>query len=58
MFAYLHSLKHSLNKKVVHVYTGNGAYKYTLINMRAKLSRPDLQLIMNEKFKIICRTYT
>ena len=52
IFAFLHSLRHSLNKKVVHVYTDNEACKYMLINMRAKLSRPDLQLIINEICKL------
>ena len=47
MFAFLHSLRHSPNKKVIHIYTNNEA-----CNMRAKLSRPDLQLIMNEIYKI------
>ena len=52
IFAFIHTLRHSLNKKVVHIYTDNEACKYMLINMRAKLSRPDLQLIINEICKI------
>ena len=52
MFAVLHSLRHSLNKKVVHFYTDNEACKYMVINVRAKLSRPDLELIINEMCKI------
>ena len=45
-------IKHSLNKKVVHIYMDNESCKYMLINVRAKLSRPDLQLIINEIRKI------
>ena len=52
IFSFLHSLRHSLNKKVIHIYTDNEACKYMLINMRAKLSRPDLQIIINEICKI------
>ena len=52
IFAFLHSMRHSLNKKVVHIYTDNEACKYMLIKMRAKLKRPDLQLIINETCKI------
>ena len=51
-FAFLHSLRHSLNEKVVHVYTDNEACKCSLVNMRAKLSRPDLHLNINEMCKI------
>ena len=47
----LHSLRHSLNEKVVYIYTDSKACKYMLINMRSKLSRPDLQLIINEMRK-------
>ena len=52
MAAFLHSLRHSLNEKVVHIYTDNKACKYMLINVRAKLSRPNLQVIINEMRKI------
>ena len=52
IFSFIHSLRHSLTKKVVHVYTDNEACKYMLINMRAKLTRPDLQIIINEICKI------
>ena len=38
IFSFLHSLKHSLNKKVVYIYTDNEASKCMLINMHAKLS--------------------
>ena len=48
MFAFPHSLSHSLNKKVVHVNTDNKACDYVLLNMPAKLSRPDLHLTINE----------
>ena len=46
------SLRHSLNEKVVYIHTDSEACKCMLINMRAKLSRPDLQLIINETGKI------
>ena len=52
MCALPHALRHSLNNKVVHIYTDNEACKCVLISMRAKLSRPDLQLIINWICKI------
>lgn len=38
--------------QVVRIETDNKAVKYMLINMRSKLSRPDLQILINE----ICKT--
>ena len=55
IFALIHSLKDSLIKKVVHMYTDNEACKYMLIKMRAKLTRPDLQIIINEICKLCIR---
>ena len=52
IFSFIHSLRHSLKGKVVHIYTDNEACKYMLIKMRAKLKRPDLQVIINEICKI------
>ena len=52
IFSFLYSLRHSLNKKLLHIYTDNEACKYMLINLRAKLSRTDLQIIINEICKI------
>ena len=52
MFAFLHSLRHSLNKKVVPIFTDNEERRHVIINMPAKLSRPDLQLIIKEKCRI------
>ena len=52
IFSFIHSLKESLTGKVIHIFTDNEACKYMLINMRAKLSRPDLQVIINELCKI------
>ena len=52
IFSFIHSLRHSLKGKVVHIYTDNEACKYMLIKMRAKLRRPDLQLLINELCKI------
>ena len=52
IFAFLQSLRHSLKKKEVYIYTDSEPFKYMLINMRAKLKRPDLQLQINEMRKI------
>ena len=55
IFTFLHSLRHSIKQKVVHIYTDNEACKYMLISMRAKLNRPDLQIIINEICKLCIR---
>ena len=52
IFSFLHSLRHTLKQKVVHIFTDNEACKYMLISMRAKLNRPDLQILINEICKI------
>ena len=52
IYTFIDSLKSVLKNKVVHIYTDNEACKYMLINMRSKLSRPDLQCIINEICKI------
>ena len=52
IFTFVHALRFSLSKKVTHIFTDNEACKYMLINMRSKLSRPDLQCIINEICKL------
>ena len=52
IFAFIKTLRSSLRHKVLHIFTDNEACKFMLINMRSKLSRPDLQLIINEICKI------
>ena len=53
IFSFIHALRFSLQHKVVHAFTDNEACKYMLINMRSKLTRPDLQLVINEICKIL-----
>ena len=53
IFAFIHTLRSSLRNKVVHIFTDNESCKFMLISMRSKLSRPDLQTIINEICKIL-----
>ena len=55
IFTFIHALKDTLHSKVLHVFTDNEACKYMLINMRSKLTRPDLQCIINEICKILIK---
>ena len=52
IYAFLESIKLNLKNKTIHIYTDNEACKFMLINMRSKLSRPDLQSIINQICKI------
>ena len=52
IYAFVDTLKPSLQGKTVHIFTDNEACKFMLINVRSKLARPDLQRIINELCKI------
>ena len=55
IFSFIHAMRVSLQNKVVHVFTDNESCKYMLISMRSKLTRPDLQCIINEICKILIK---
>ena len=52
VYVTLHSLQKEIINKVVHLYTDNMGVKWMLINMRSKLYRPDLQILINEICKL------
>ena len=56
VYVTLHSLQKEIINKVVHVYTDNMGVKWMLINMRSKLYRPDLQILINEICKLCIST--
>ena len=44
----------ALNDTLIEIFTDNIACKYMLINMTAKLTRPDLQILINDICKLCC----
>ena len=52
IYVMMKSLENILHNKIIHIYTDNEAVKYMLIKMRAKLYRPDLQILIND----ICKS--
>ena len=52
IYTFVSALKSQLSNKTIHIYTDNEACKFMLIKMRSKLSRPDLQLLINELCKL------
>ena len=56
VYVTLHALQKEINNNVVHLYTDNMGVKWMLINMRSKLYRPDLQVLINEICKLCITT--
>lgn len=52
IFVVIRALAPLLRRKFIHIWTDNDPVKWMLIKMRAKLSRPDLQILINK----ICET--
>ena len=52
IFVCIHALATSLHHKIIHIYTDNELVKFMLIKMRAKLARPDLQILINTIYKL------
>ena len=59
IYVALLSLEHrhgsKLNDTLIEIFTDNVACKYMLINMTAKLTRPDLQILINDICKLCVR---
>ena len=48
VFVAIHALAPILSRRFIRVYTDNEAVKWMLIKMRSKLTRPDLQILINK----------
>ena len=57
VFMAIDVLQNKLERKWIHVFTDNEAVMWMLIKMRARLSRPDLQILINKICKILLKRH-
>ena len=55
VFMAIHALQDKLDRKWIHVFTDNDSVKWMLIKMRSRLSRPDLQILINKICEILLK---